>query len=91
MNRDIAAITQIKKMHQRKKRSSIYIALENVEDCDFYWSPREIENFDLLWEEETPINKIAKEMRRSPLSVFLLSFDRIARGLIKPRDGWKIW
>lgn len=73
------------------KRNSIYIALEEVEDTDFFWSSKEVKKFDGLWEEEMPITEIAKELRRSEIAVFLLSLDRIHREKIKPRMGWNIW
>jgi hypothetical protein len=75
----------------KQKRNTIYIALEEVEDMDFYWSPKEIEKFDGLWKEDTPIKEMAESMRRSELAVFLLSLDRIFRGLIKPRKSWNFW
>lgn len=75
----------------RNQRNMIYIALEEVDDTDFFWSRKEIWKFDKYWEANAPIKEIAKEMHRTEISVLLLSFDRILRGLIKPREGWKIW
>lgn len=73
------------------KRNHIYIALEEVVDSDFFWSDREVNRFDRLWEEDTPLTEIATEMRRSEIAVLLLSLDRILQGEIKPRQGWKFW
>jgi hypothetical protein len=75
----------------KQKRNTIYIALEDVEDVDFYWSPKEIETFDGHWKEDTSIIDIAKSMRRSELAVFLLSLDRIFKRKIKTRKDWNFW
>jgi hypothetical protein len=84
-------IGRMEEYYLRNKRSEIYIALEEVEDVDFYWSPNEIIRFDEGWEKDTPIVEMAKELRRSEIAVLFLSLDRVFRGKIKPRDGWKIW
>ena len=82
---------QLENSYLRFNRNLIYIALEEVEDTDFFWSPIEIQNFDEMWFDSIPLTDIAKEMRRTEMSVFLLAFDRIARGKIEPRKEWKIW
>jgi hypothetical protein len=84
-------IGMMEQYYLRNKRSSIYIALEEVEDADFYWSPLEINRFDELWKKDTSIVEIAKEMKRSEIAVFLLSLDRVFRNKVKPRTGWKFW
>jgi len=73
------------------KRNYIYTALEDVEDAEWYWSPSEIKEFDWLWRKNKPLVEIAGELQRSEVAVFLLSFDRVAKGKIKARKGWKIW
>jgi hypothetical protein len=83
--------TKMENYYLRNKRNMIYIALEEVDDTDFFWAPSEINKFDYLWKKTTPLTSIAKEMHRSEMSVFLLAFDRISRGFIKPRKGWRIW
>jgi uncharacterized protein YjbK len=85
------AIGRMEYNYLQHKRNTIYIALEEVEDADFYWSPKEIEKFDILWKKKTPITEIATAMRRTEVAVFLLSLDRVFRGINKPRRGWKIW
>lgn len=89
--RELMIQGQLENSFLRNKRNNIYIALEEVEDTDFFWSLQEIQYFDELWFDEISLVNIAKEMRRSEMSVFLLAFDRIARGNIKPRKGWSIW
>jgi hypothetical protein len=84
-------VGRVEKYYFQNKRNNIYIALEEVEDADFYWSRKEIEKFDKKWNEDTPITEIAMEMKRTEIAVFLLSLDRIFRGQIKPRKNWKIW
>lgn len=85
------AIGRMEQYYFQNKRNNIYIALEEVEDTNFYWSPKEIVRFDKLWEEDTPITEIATEMRRSEISVFILSLDRIFREKVKPRKNWNFW
>lgn len=83
-------VGRMEQYYFKNKRNNIYIALEDVEDVDFYWSRKETEKFDKAWEKDTPIKEIATEMRRSEIAVFLLSLDRILKGKVKPRD-WKMW
>jgi hypothetical protein len=89
--KDSQTIGRMEEYYLRDRRNTIYIALEEVEDADFYWSPTEIDRFDSLWKLDNPIVEIAKEMRRSEIAVFLLSLDRVFRGKIKPRKGWSFW
>jgi phenylpyruvate tautomerase PptA (4-oxalocrotonate tautomerase family) len=84
-------ISKMEAQYLKNKRNMIYVALEEVVDSDFFWSRKEIWKFDRYWKANVSITEIAKEMHRSEMAVFLLSFDRIARGYIKPRKGWKIW
>jgi hypothetical protein len=84
-------ITKMENYYLRNQRNMIYIALEEVEDTDFFWSKKEIWKFDRYWKADVPLKEIAEEMHRSEMAVFLLAFDRIARGNIEPRKGWKIW
>jgi len=85
------AVGRLEQYYFKNSRRNIYIALEEVEDADFYWSPKEIEKFDGLWVEETPIKEMAEALKRSEIAVFLLSLDRIFRGKIKPRRDWNFW
>lgn len=84
-------VGRMEQYYFKNKRNNIYIAMEEVEDADFYWSPNEIKQFDALWEEDTPIVEIATEMKRSEIAVFLLSLDRIFRKKIKSRKNWNFW
>jgi phenylpyruvate tautomerase PptA (4-oxalocrotonate tautomerase family) len=91
LSKEKITITKMENYYLRKQRNMIYIALEDVEDTDFFWSRKEIRKFDLLWEENMPIAEIAKEMHRTEISVLLLSFDRLLKGNIEPRERWHIW
>lgn len=84
-------VGRLEKYYFKNRRNHIYLALEEVEDADFYWSPSEVEKFDEMWEKKTPLNDISKEMRRSEVAVFLLSLDRVFRKKVKPRKGWNFW
>jgi phenylpyruvate tautomerase PptA (4-oxalocrotonate tautomerase family) len=90
-SKEKSTITKMENYYLRNQRNMIYIALEEVEDTDFFWSKKEIRKFDILWKQKISLKEIAKEMHRSEISVLLLSFDRILRELIEPREGWKIW
>ncbi|MGF6951893.1 phenylpyruvate tautomerase PptA (4-oxalocrotonate tautomerase family) [Neobacillus sp. B4I6] len=85
------AIGKIEAFYLRNQRRSIYIALEEVEDADFFWGRTEIKEFDFWWKKDTPLTKIAYEMERTETAVLLLALDRVMKGKIKPRDGWRIW
>lgn len=78
-------------LYLKLRRNVIYTALEDLPDTDWFWSPSEIEEFDWLWSKDVELVKIAEEMGRSEYAVMFLSFDRLAKGLIEPREGWKIW
>jgi adenylate cyclase class IV len=83
-------IGKMEQYYLRNKRPLIYVALEEVEDAEFFWSPVEIKLFTRMWKMGMKLEDIAKELHRSEIAVFLLSLDRIFQGKIKPRD-WKIW
>ncbi|MGD6898628.1 hypothetical protein [Bacillus infantis] len=76
---------------QQFRRAKIYTTFEEVEETDWHWAEREIRKFDELWKADMPLREMAKELRRSELAVMLAAFDRLARGKIKPREGWRIW
>lgn len=72
-------------------RNQVYIPLEDVPDADWTWIEREIHHFDILWNLNTPIKDMAKQFKKSEISIFLMACDRVLKGELKPRDGWKIW
>jgi hypothetical protein len=85
------AIGKIEALYLRNQRRNIYTALEEVEDIDFFWSRTEIHEFDFWWKQDKPLTEIAEEMERTETAVLLLALDRVMKGKIKPRNGWKIW
>lgn len=85
-----SARTKMEQYYLRHRRSVIHTSLEDIEDTEWFWSPSEIRKFDELWDADMPIRDMAKELRRSEISIFLLSLDRLYKGQIKPRN-WKIW
>jgi hypothetical protein len=87
---DDKAIAQLEKRHLKDERNNLYIAFEELEDVDFYWSEKEVKMFDKLWKRKEPISDIANALNRDEISVFLLSLDRIFQRKIKARD-WRIW
>jgi hypothetical protein len=85
------AIGKIESYYLRNQRQNIYVALEEVEDADFFWSRDEINEFYFWWKKDKPLTEIAYEMERTETAVLLLALDRLMKGKIQPRDGWKIW
>lgn len=86
----MAYVNQFAKLFKHR-RNQIYIALEDVEDTEFIWSEKQVNNFEILWNMDMPLVDIAKQLDASESSVFLLAFDRGLKGTIKPRKGWCIW
>jgi len=84
-------ISKLEQNHLTRKRKYIYTALENVEDADWYWDVKEILDFQELWNAEISVKDIAAYLKRTEMSVLLLSLDRMAKGKIKPRQGWSLW
>ncbi len=82
---------KLEQKHLTHKRKYIYTALENVEDADWYWSVKEILTFQELWNAEISVKDIAAYLKRTEMSVLLLSLDRMAKGKIEPRQGWSLW
>lgn len=81
----------VNKLYTYFKRSPMYIALEDVDDCDFLWFEDEIAEFEMLWNQDLPIADMAAKFERSEISILIMSFDRLLNGAIKPRQGWTIW
>lgn len=73
------------------KRNKIYVALEDVRDMDFIWDMKEVFEFEKMWRRKVPLREIAAELNTTEVSVFLLALDRLQRGYIKPRNGWRVW
>lgn len=74
--------------HMRKKNRSIYTALEEE---NYHWSVKDVREFDEMYEAAMTLNEIAEYFERTPLEILILALDRIHRGKIDMREGWKIW
>lgn len=79
------------KFYTYYKPEPVYLALEDLPDVEFMWNETEIKHFEKLWNMDVPLVDIAIQMDKSDTSIFLLVMDRCLKGLIKPRNGWKIW
>jgi hypothetical protein len=88
--RENMAIAKIESYYLHHKRSTVHVALETIEDTEWFWSPNEIKRFDELWKQGMPLTQMAKELGRSEIAVLLESLDRLYEGKIKARK-WKIW
>lgn len=84
------AAGHIESYYLQLRRNTIYTALEDLPDTEWFWAPSEIKEFDWLWEKDMPIKDIAREMGRSEIAVFLLGLDRMHKEQVKLRE-WKIW
>ena len=91
MSLESRKISKLEQNHLTHKRKYIYTAMENVEDIDWYWDVKEILAFQELWNAEISVKDIAAYLKRTEMSVLLLSLDRMAKGKIKPRQGWSLW
>jgi uncharacterized protein (DUF1015 family) len=72
-------------------RNLIYIAMENVEDAEFIWGRRGLNEFEELWNKDIPLTEIAETLERTEMACLLLALDRVMQGKLKPRKGWRIW
>ena len=78
-------------MHLQFQRDETYVALEEVENHDFFWSKTEINKFQRLWKKDVPLVEIAETLGRSELACMFLALDRMMKGKLTPRAGWRIW
>jgi hypothetical protein len=77
----MSAVGQLAKT---KKRSHIYIALE---DLNFIWDLRDVRELDEMWRRGFSLQYMAEYFERDPDEVALLLMDRLRRGRIRPRKG----
>ena len=68
----------------------LYIPLEEL-DNDWIWTVGDVKDFDQLWKEDVPIKEMAKFFDCYEATILVMAFDRLIKGQIKPRKGWKIW
>ena len=77
-------ISGIERSYMKNKRVDTYIALEEL---DFVWCTREIEQFRAMWRAGYDIWKIAKLLGRSHHDVVMLAYDQHMKGRIPTRKG----
>ena len=77
-------ISRMELAYMKKERVDTYIALEEL---DFVWCRREIEQFRAMWRAGYDIWKIAKLLGRSHHDVVMLAYDQHMKGKIKARNG----
>lgn len=88
---DIQMNEHLDGLYIKRLRDTLHLTLEDVPDVDFKWYGSEIRRFDYLWKKDVPIKEIALELGKSEFSVLLQALDRLIRGVIQPRKGWRIW
>lgn len=64
--------------------SELYFALDY---CNLDWKQNQLVLVEELWKRGTPLDEIARLVRRPPREVFVLIFDRIDQGYIEQRKG----
>ena len=77
-------ISRMELAYMKKERVDTYIALEEL---DFVWCRREIEQFGAMWRAGYDIWKIAKLLGRSHHDVVMLAYDQHMKGRIPTRKG----
>ena len=78
---------EIERLHLKDSSRSFHIALE---DLNFKWNVRDVQEFRRMWEEGLSIWDIARAFDRDPDEVVLLIMDQSRKGDIKPRKNG-IW
>jgi hypothetical protein len=68
----------------RHQRRMVYVALE---DMNFIWDARDVEQFDHMWREGLSLIDIARALDRDPDEVALLVMDRARKGRVQSRRG----
>lgn len=84
LSQENRTIARLETAYMKNKRVDTYIALEEV---DFIWCRREIEQFRSMWRAGYDIWKIAKLLGRSHHDVVMLAYDQHLKGKIKTRNG----
>lgn len=74
------AKVRLEKRHMLNKRTSTYIALEEM---DFTWSTRQVKEFDSLWEDGYSLEYIAEYFNRALDEAALLLMDRVKKNKLK--------
>lgn len=82
---------EVENFHRYYKPEPLYLALEDVPDAEFMWYEKEINQFEMLWNEGTPLKDIAGHFGKTEISILLIAVDRSLKGGIKAREGWRIW
>lgn len=62
----------------------LYFALDY---CNLDWKQNQLVLVEEFWKRGTPLDEIARLVRRPPREVFVLIFDRIDQGYIQQRKG----
>lgn len=82
--KEILAIRDIERTYLKKQSRKVYLALE---DLDFCWDEKEIEDFRKMWDAGFSILDIAAAFDRDPDEVLILAIDQGKHEKIQPRQG----
>lgn len=83
-------INTLESNYMSEERLNIYTLLEDIEEIRWHWSMEEIKLFEKLWNHNHRLVDIAAYMKRTEISILMLSLDRLLKGKIPRRDEWKI-
>jgi len=84
---EVKAVAGIEKRYMTECRNGIYIACENL---NYYWDPKEVQEFDRLWKERKKdgktsfeiVQELAEHFDRDPDEVAILAICRGRKGRI---------
>ncbi|WP_052807137.1 hypothetical protein [Risungbinella massiliensis] len=82
--KELSVISDLEREYMTKSSRKVYIALEEL---NFFWDEREIEDFRKMWSAGFSILDIARMFDRDPDEVLILAIDQGKQELIEPRKG----
>ena len=68
----------------------LYIPLEDL-DGQWIWTEADINQFDMLWKNGMPIDKMAKYFDVYDTTILVVWLDRYIKGELGVREGWNLW
>lgn len=68
----------------------LYIPLEDL-DGQWIWTESEINQFDMLFKNGMPVNKMAAYFDKYETTILVVWLDRYIKGALGMRKGWNLW
>lgn len=76
--------TILEKKYMKKRRTSTYVALEEL---NFFWDLKEVMEFDRMWNDGHSLHSISNHFNRNIEECAILLMDRSEKGYCKPRKS----